>query len=158
MMRALAAVLLSVASVGSAAAQSTIELLEARRYEDAAASLRDASPEDARAGAMRIFNHVYRWEFQQDRFTEAAQGFAAAKRAPHLEESFREMLDFWQGMAWFASTRDTALSEEEASARLEEARSFLLASGDYRQRANLPDAVAEVERQLELSGRVRTRG
>jgi hypothetical protein len=137
------------------AAQSLDELLAARRYDDAAASLENAAPEEARAGAMRIFNDVYLAEYQQERFIEAARGFEAVKQVPGLEDSVRQMLDFWHGMALFVSARDPALSEEEASSRLENARSLFLASEDYARRANLPAVVANVERALGLSGRAR---
>lgn len=151
---------LTIASVAPLAAQDLDVLVAAGRYEDAAVSLRDASPSEARAGAMLVFNHAYLHGFQGSRFDEAVRGFTAAKLVPRLDEAVRQMLDFWHGMALFASLRDPTtgtLSDDEAVAVLEEARALFVASGEYSRRANMPDVVANVEMLLEMSGRARAR-
>jgi hypothetical protein len=140
------------------AAQGLDELVAAGRYEDAAASLRDAPSEEAREGAMLIFNHAYQNGFQRGRFEEAVRGFVAAKQVPRLEERHLQMLDFWHGMALYTSLQvpgANAIPVDEAVAVLEEAEALLIASGDYPRRANLPDIVADVEMLLEMSGRAR---
>jgi hypothetical protein len=142
------------------AAQGLDELVAAGRYEDAALSLRDASPEEARVGAMLIFNDAYQNGFQRDRFDDAVRGFVAAKQVPRLDERVLQMLDFWHGMALYTSLQvpaANAIPVDEAVAVLEEAEALLTASGDYPRRANLPDIVADVETLLEMSGRARTR-
>jgi len=142
------------------AAQGLDELVAAGRYEEAAVSLQDASPEEARAGAMRIFNHAYVNGYQRNRFVDAVRGFVAAKQVPRLDERLLQMFDFWHGMALYTSLQvpaSNALSVDEAVAVLEEAEALLIASGDYPRRANLPDIVADVETLLEMSGRARTR-
>lgn len=146
---------LPIAPTSHLGAQSLDELLAARRYDDAAATLQNADPEEARAGAMRIFNDVYLAEYQQERFLEAARGFEAVKQVPGLDDSVRQQLDFWHGMALFVGARDRDLSAEEIENRLERARALFEASGEYTRRVNMPDAVARVERELALSGRAR---
>jgi hypothetical protein len=151
---------LLLAPRASIAAQGLEELVAAGRYEDAAVTLRDASSDEARAGALLIFNHAYQNGFQQERFVDAVRGFVAAKQVPRLDERVLELLDFWHGMALYTSLQVPAagaLSVDEAVAILEEAQALIVASGDYPRRANLPDAVADVELLLEMSGRARAR-
>jgi hypothetical protein len=151
---------LVLAPPASLAAQGLDELVAAGRYEDAAVSLRNASPEEPRAGAMLIFNHAYQSGFQRNRFDDAVRGFVAAKQVPRLEERYLQMLDFWHGMALYTSLQvpgGNPIPVDEAVAVLEEAEALLIGSGDYPRRANLPDIVADVEMLLEMSGRAPAR-
>ncbi|MGE0161204.1 MAG: hypothetical protein AB7T31_17550 [Gemmatimonadales bacterium] len=143
-----------------AAAQDLRELVADGRYEDAATSLRDVGPAEARAGARLIFEQVYLREYQAGRFSDAVRGFVAAKQVPYLEEHEREMLDFWHGIALVATVRESpagALSDDEAAALFDEARALFLASGDYPGRVGMQDVVSNAELLLEMSGRANAR-
>ncbi len=135
-----AAALLAAPTAGQA--QSLAELVGAGRFEEAAASLAAASPEEAEAGVELIFNEAYSKGFQRRDYMYATQGFVAAKQVPGLSEGRRDMLDFWHGFARFQSAIPLAqpqnLPAAQASLPLfREALVLIEASGEYPASVNI---------------------
>ena len=129
-------VLLMLAPVASLGAQGLDELVAAGRYDEAAAALASADPEEAQAGAALIYQHAFSNRFQSGSWAEAIRGFSAARQVPHLNERQRQMFDFWHASALVNTVRgDTiqppALTAEQKLATLEEAYDLLLVSRDY---------------------------
>jgi hypothetical protein len=123
-------------------AQSLAELVGAGRFEEAAASLAAAGPEEADAGAELIFNEAYSNGFQQRDFAYATRGFVAAKQVPGLSERRSGMLDFWDGFAHFQSALPLAQLQNLEAARaslplFQEARVLIEASGEYPASVNM---------------------
>ena len=122
--------------------QSLAELVGAGRFEEAAASLSSASPEEAEAGALLIFNEAYRVGFQRQDYVLAIRGFAAAKLVPGLSERRNEMLDFWEGMARFQSAIPLAQPQDLPAAQaslplFRDALALFNASGEYPASVNM---------------------
>lgn len=122
--------------------QSLAEFVDAGRFEDAAAALAAATPEEADAGAELIFNGAYRVGFLRQDFIYATRGFAAAKGIPGLSEGRQSMLAFWHGLARFQSAIPMARDQNMASAQsalplFREAHALISASGDYPASVNM---------------------
>lgn len=122
--------------------QSLADLVGAGRFEEAAASLAVASPEEAEAGAELIFREAYSNGFQRRDYTYATRGFIAAKRVPGLTEERGDMLDFWHGFARFQSAIPLAQAQNPAAAQVSlplfrEALVLIEASGGYPASVNM---------------------
>jgi len=152
--------LLMLAHAAPLWAQGVDGFVAAGRYEEAAAALADAGPEEAQAGAMQIYEHANREHFRSGAWAEAVRGFAAARRVPHLTERQRQMFDFWHASALVNTVSgDTIqpprLTNEEAIATLEQAYDLLLSSRDYSWGINMSSMIPTVGRMLDqrLQGR-----
>lgn len=140
--------------VAPVAAQMFTELVAAERYEEAAATLTSASPEEAQAGATQIFEHAYANPFRSGSWSDAIRGFSAARQVPHLNERQRQMFDFWHASALVNTVRgDTipppALTPDEEIAMLEQAYDLLLASRDYAAGINMSGLSVNVGRMID---------
>jgi hypothetical protein len=149
-----------LAHVSAISAQELDELVAAGRYEEAAAALADAGPEEAQAGATMIYQHAYSNPFQSGAWADAIRGFIAARQVPHLNERQRQMFDFWHASALVNTVSgDTIqpprLTNEEAIATLEQAYDLLLSSRDYSWGINMSSMIPTVGRMLDqrLQGR-----
>ena len=143
-----------LAHVSAISAQELDELVAAGRYEDAAAALADAGPEEAQAGATMIYQHAYSNRFQSGAWADAIRGFSAARQVPHLNERQRQMFDFWHASALVNTVRgDTIaprdLTDTEAVAMLEQAYDLLLAARDYAAGINMSSLSVNVGRMLD---------
>ena len=129
-----AVVLVAVMWSAPLAAQDVTELLEAGRYEDAAALLANVGPETAYVGAEMIYERAYETDFESEAWESAIRGFAAGSTIPNLSQRQAQRFFFWHGVALrniVLRDRGGALDKAEALAMLDEAYELLLQARDY---------------------------
>jgi hypothetical protein len=130
--RALLAVLL-LAIPRAADAQSIPELIEAGRFDEAAAAAPAAERDQV---ARAIFQRAYVAGHQRQDFDYAVRGYVAAKRLVTPGDAMHDQLNFWHGFALYSAGVDAQAAQTLATAEatlpmFEEALDLFAATGEY---------------------------
>jgi hypothetical protein len=137
--------------------QTLAELIQAGRFEEAAALAGNASPEEAVEVARLIFDQAYTFGHQRRDFEYAIRGFTAAKRLVPAGDALYEQLSFWHGFALYSDAVELQAAQTLATAQatlplFEEARDLFASAGAYPStiNVNMPQLLDATDTYIEI--------
>ena len=161
----LAAVAFAALIPAQAHAQSAADLVREGRFDEAAALVVNAGPQERSDVARLIFDQAYTSGHQSGDYEYAIRGFTAGKRLVSMSDPMYEQLSFWHGFALFNAAVREAAAQTLASAELtlpmfEQAMELFASAGDYpaRVNVNMTQLLENADTYIEIQEAVIRRG